>query len=287
MAQVGSGHRLYGLEPEDTILHFDTLDGRTLVEPSNRVYVYAPRFAAVRHVTGVHENDRLLRLSHVNAAATTFRVDDLQIANTVDQPVGARRQIGTKPASVLEEHLPGITLHNVQRLVQQRHRFQPFEDFTVIRHGVLEETERVQLAEKTQAAAVWTHNQAVQLIIDGQEAEVDTSHKSVQEVVRFKLAGKPRMRVVKVASTAAAKPGELIDFTIRFDNIGSQAVDNVTIVDNLSPRLEYVPDTVECTVAAEFLSAANAAESLVLRWQIIDPLPPGQGGIIRFRCLVR
>jgi hypothetical protein len=36
-----------------------------------------------------------------------------------------------------------------------------------------------------------------------------------------------------------------------------------------------------------FLSDYNEAESLVLRWEIIEPMKPGEGGVIRFRCRVR
>ena len=43
---------VHGMETEDTIAHYDTLDGLTVVEPSNRVYIYSPRFGAVRSVSG-------------------------------------------------------------------------------------------------------------------------------------------------------------------------------------------------------------------------------------------
>src|SRR5690606_23596303 len=39
-----------GLEQEDTVAHYDTVDGRTIITPSNKVCIYAPRFAAVRKV---------------------------------------------------------------------------------------------------------------------------------------------------------------------------------------------------------------------------------------------
>ena len=38
---------------------------------------------------------------------------------------------------------------------------------------------------------------------------------------------------------------------------------------------------------ADFLVEENEGESLVLRWEIIEPLEVGQGGIIRFQCRVR
>ncbi|MCA9212218.1 MAG: hypothetical protein KDB27_04060, partial [Planctomycetales bacterium] len=49
-----------GLDLEDTVGHFDTLDGRTLVSPSNSVCVYAPRFANVRKVVGAFSDEKLI-----------------------------------------------------------------------------------------------------------------------------------------------------------------------------------------------------------------------------------
>ena len=52
-AAVRADWTVDGLEQEDAIAHYDTLDGRVVVTPSNRVCVYAPRFAAVRRVENV------------------------------------------------------------------------------------------------------------------------------------------------------------------------------------------------------------------------------------------
>ena len=82
-------------------------------------------------------------------------------------------------------------------------------------------------------------------------------------------------------------PGEEIEFTLRFDNIGDQVIGNVTIVDNLSPRFEYVPDTAKSSVDAGFTTKSNDAGSLVLRWEVKDPVKPGAGGVLRFRVKVR
>ena len=99
--------------------------------------------------------------------------------------------------------------------------------------------------------------------------------------------GDPKLRVVKVASTQFAEPGDEVAFTIRFDNIGNQTIGNVTIIDNLSPRLEYVADSAQCSLAAEFFTEPNDGDSLVVRCEVSDPLEPGAGGVVRFRCRVR
>ena len=97
----------------------------------------------------------------------------------------------------------------------------------------------------------------------------------------------PRLRVIKLASTRTARPGEFVEFTIRFDNMGDQKIGNVTLVDNLTTRLEYVEGTAESSLAADFTTNPNDGDSLLLRWEFIDPLPAGQGGVVRFRCRVR
>ena len=42
--------------------------------------------------------------------------------------------------------------------------------------------------------------------------------------------GKPRVRICKVASKDNALPGDIVDFTLRFDNVGDQPVGNVTLI---------------------------------------------------------
>jgi hypothetical protein len=61
----------------------------------------------------------------------------------------------------------------------------------------------------------------------------------------------------------------------------------VTIVDNLTTRLEYVPESAKSSVDADFITQANDAGSLILRWEIRDPVKPGEGGILRFKVKVR
>ena len=81
--------------------------------------------------------------------------------------------------------------------------------------------------------------------------------------------------------------GDIIEFTVRFDNTGDQTIGNVTVLDNLTPRLEYIPESQECNLKSTFVTQINKSQSLVLRWEITDPLKVGQGGIIRFKCRVR
>ena len=42
-----------------------------------------------------------------------------------------------------------------------------------------------------------------------------------------------------------------------------------------------------CVASVIFMTQENDGESLVLRWELADPLKVGEGGLIRFQCRVR
>jgi uncharacterized repeat protein (TIGR01451 family) len=126
------------------------------------------------------------------------------------------------------------------------------------------------------------------VIVDHQAAMAEASDQAIQSVYTVKEPPwEPKLRVIKVASTQVAEPGEEVAFTIRFDNVGNQVIGTVTIIDNLTTRLEYVPDSAQCSLDAQFSTQPNEGDSLVIRCEITDPLRPGEGGVIRFRCRVR
>lgn len=278
---------LYGLDTEDTIGHFDTLDGRREVVPSNRVCVYAPRFAAVRKVYGLEQNQFNIPAIGSEAHLRIQSQDTNMIVTTANQPLQLGRDIGSNGANILEERQRGVGLDNRQQLREFQLDFMAYEDLAIIKLGQYDAGEKLRLANGVQNAIAWEHNLAAQVMIDGLTAVEAKSEASPQQTVHYELHGKPRLRVVKVASTGDAKVGEIIEFTLRFDNVGDQRIGNVTIVDNLTPRLELIEGSAQCSVDAEFLTQPNEKDSLVLRWEITNPLEVGEGGVIRFQCRVR
>jgi hypothetical protein len=48
-----------------------------------------------------------------------------------------------------------------------------------------------------------------------------------------------------------------------------------------------VPDSQKSSVPSTFSTQANEGGSLVLRWELSEPLMPGHGGVLQFRCRVR
>jgi len=166
--------------------------------------------------------------------------------------------------------------------------FKAYENLAIIRLGMFEESEMPLLARGANAAIAWSHTQAVQVILDRKAAMADVKYDSAASVYTVTTPpGNPRLRLVKLASAASARPGEEVDFTIRFDNLGNEPIGNVVILDSLNTRLEFVPDSGQCSVDATFSTQPNEGDSVVVRCELSHPLDTGKGGILRFRCRVR
>ena len=151
----------------------------------------------------------------------------------------------------------------------------------------MDNSEKARLADRVEAAVVWSHDAAVQVVIDNVALHEDVSVTQAESLHVYSLEGKPRLQVCKIASRKEARPGETVEFTIRFDNVGDQAIGNVTVIDNLTTRLEYVVDSQSCTLKANFAESDNQGDSLTLRWEIVEPMKVSEGGVIRFQCRVR
>lgn len=286
-AKVAPDFRVDGVEQEDTIAHYDTLDGRRLVEPSNRVCIYAPRFAAVRRVDQPLTHEVHDRVAGFEAPLSPVRYDDLQVATTALQPIQPLGQLGTKAASIYRERQQGGAVARHEHLASMHDAFMPYEDFQVMKIGIYDQAEKARLLEYTAAAITWTKDEAVQVILDSKMANELVGDRRPEVTYAVEEPNSPKLRIIKVASSSSAKPGEVLDFTLRFDNVGDVPIGNVTIIDNLATRLEYVPESQQVSLPAEFFELPNQGGSQALRWEIAEPLKPGEGGIIRFQVRVR
>ena len=285
---VSPDWRVEGLEPEDTVAHFDTVDGRTLVQASNPVFIYAPRFGSVRKVVGLVQEEQIDQPGGVGQPVQAVRCDDLQLIASSKQQVEAIRQNSNLPPIIYRSKVGDGALSNVQTPGSFQDAFQPYENLKIIREGTAQASERALLAKGVAAAIVWTDTESVEIMLDHQSAAAEVTDRGACEIYSVDEGPAcPRIRIVKIASTQFAQPGDYVDFTLRFDNVGNQPIGNVTIIDSLTTRLEYVADSQQSKLESSFNTKPNEAGSEVLRWEITDPLPVGSGGVIRFRCRVR
>ena len=286
--KVDRSWNMIGLDTEDTVGHFDTLDGRRLVSPSNRVAIYAPRFGSVRRV------DRVFNARLSQPAGTVGELTPVANAKHADfsasnkQNIAVERYEGTRRASQFIDRTRGVLADNTTEIYEFENTFAPYEHLSLIRLGRFEESESARLAVGMQSADVWQEDMELQVIAERVQPVIVNDVAKVQQLVHYETDGDNAiLRVVKVASKIAARAGEKVQFTIRFDNLSSKRIGNVTLIDNLTTRLEYIVGSAECSLPAKLVTSRNDVGSKTLRWEIKEPVPGSEGGIIRFECRVR
>lgn len=285
-AAVLKDRRVRGVEPEDTVVQFDTLDGRTLIQPSNRVHLYAPRFAAVRHVQTVMSAASRDQMLLAQGPRGVHRYDFTERPATALQRRGLKGRRIVQSDSVLQERQKGGELEGPRRLAVAESAALPQSDIGVDTPLRIDDRDQPLTAEATETLLVATHINQVQVILDGKSALAMTSDKAVETVFTVDEPDNPQVRLIKSASTTWASPGDLVDFAIRYENVGDQIVGNLVILDNLTSRLHYVEATAQSSADAAFRAEPNRNGSSLLRWEIRQPLAPGDGGTVRFRCRV-
>lgn len=277
-----------GVRPEDTVAYYTTSDGRTEVAVSNRVCIYAPRFAAVRQIWSPLVHERHERMAGLEQPVRLVQQEQRRGARTALQPEQIAAQVGWDQAQRLRQRMGGRLVDQVAQLMLTDEALMPHENRSALERGTLEGREGTLLARAAAAARTWAGDVAVQVVLDGEAAVEARSHGMPQEMRTYETHGKSRLRLCKLADRSEATSGQIVTFTLRFDNVGEQAIGEVAIVDHLSPRLELVPDSAQCSRPAQFqVDQAADGSTQVLRWVLAGPLAVGEGGVIRFQARVR
>jgi uncharacterized repeat protein (TIGR01451 family) len=113
-----------------------------------------------------------------------------------------------------------------------------------------------------------------------------TSTLNGAKIPRHSLEDGPLV-IIKWPDRAGALIGDIVTFNLRYSNTGRQPIQNVVVVDNLTPRFEYVPGTAKTDRDGTFTFQPNSAGSHLLRWEFSSELPPGESGLISFQVRVR
>jgi uncharacterized repeat protein (TIGR01451 family) len=277
---------LSGLDTEDTVIQYETADGKSDVVSGCRVAIYAPRFASVRKRMSTAQSDVAMRLRTTDQPSGPGQFIDRLPSVSVSKPEKLVNQGNVNVIESVRDRDQLVPAEMVLPMLVASEAFKPYEDFSLMRNGDLKGTDLARFAKAAAAARTWTNVDELHVLIDGQETTEITSKKQAEEFRLYEYKG-ARIRLCKVASEQMANPGDIISFTIRFDNVGEQPLSKLVVTDSLTPRLEYVEGSEKSSVAAKFSTQPNAAGSDVLRWELQDGLKPGDGGLIRFDCKVR
>lgn len=276
-----------GVDPTDTVIYYETLGGQVCVKPSNRVPIYAPRFAAVRQVTGVNLAARAVGTERMLLPVAPVGIDESNLAGNVSVPVAPQGEQQVGMLDAFQENRLGVPIAQVIPPLRLSETLVMFENITFFTTGEMVDDEIPVLGLVLANAREWYNPESVEVLIDGQQAALVVDTKRAQDVHVYEMPDKCAMRICKAASHTIANSGDIVRFTIRFDNVGPKPLGNAVVMDSLSARLEYIEGSQQCSVEAQFRADANEVGSQVLRWEIEEAIGPSGGGVISFDCRVR
>jgi uncharacterized repeat protein (TIGR01451 family) len=280
----------HGLDTEDTLAEFTDHTGRQRTSKSNRVCVYAPRFSAVRTVSLPHEEgsfQEVAGMGHSNQGGEfrTRLAPNQGNKNTALAGVQMRSRAS------------GLLGETAKDDVSQRQKPQladkvlnTFQDLGLFRIGTIEQGDLAQINLGIRSAMQWSREQypIIQGKVDVAVTGLVDVHSAVITHIDDKDSDKPgELRIVKVADKQTAEIGDVITFTLRYDNLGPREVHHVRVVDNLTPRLEYVADSATSQRDGRLVVQDNGEGSQVLVWELTEPLAPKTGGVVTFQAKVR
>lgn len=298
LVQVEEDWTVHGLNSQDTVAHYETIDGKLCVTPSNRVPIYAPRFGAVRKMTTPIMAARAVGAERVLEPTGPAIQQTSDLAGNVTLPTGPKRHTAVKLIDGLHDRTRGVPAENITPAVDVSSLQVAFQHLDALGSLVRREDLEAIIGQYLVNARTWTNVDAIAVMIGGVQAAEIRDSKQVQDVHVFEGGpAKCSLRICKGASHATANPGDILNFTIRFDNIGDKPVGNLVILDSLTTRLEYIDNSQQSVLSlatpdanakpTKFSTEENEAGSTVLRWEIDQPLAPGDSGTISFSCRVR
>lgn len=287
-AGLGVNGQIRGVEPRDAVVGFRVDRSRPRVLPTNVVCVYAPRFAAVRRPYGANQYVTV----DVLAANERSQRPELQAARAGSQKLtlnqAAQLERERRRASELDSDVR-TTLYSEVRVLSGLDSIQHIKGNVLIQ-GPEVKHNRTRAAEVQFNLAPlglkFAEGPVVTGIVTGANEKV-MSWKPQETVGVEEPPSKPGLAVIKQTDRAEAEPGDTITFTIRFRNMGNVPIRAVSIVDNLLPRLEYVPRSAQGPKGTVFTQVANEAGSSELRWDLPGEIAPGAEGMVSFQARVR
>lgn len=282
------GPDMQGVETEDTVVEFYDNHGERRVQPSNKVCIYAPRFASVRSATapiagvqiakvaGAHDGQSVVGYNAQMHIDENRRVDQLETFRLRSRASG----LGQEQTDNVFDATQTVQVHAKLINLYEARKF--------ITDGQYVQGENAIIADGMAAAGVWSRdlNPVVSASdVTGQQVNTVTNVEAYVGVEDPRGPG--QLRVVKLADKSVAEIGDTVEFTIRIDNLGGLELTKVTLVDNLTPRLEYIDGSATNTIDGELLIEDNGEGSSKLTFRLLEPLKGKTGGVLKFKCLVR
>ncbi len=281
-----SGTRL-GVETEDTFAEYVDHTGEQHVRPSNPVAVYAPRFAAVKTITGPEQDtnvDRLAQATDVNPGASFSSKMTLATSNRRSKASGMRTR---ERGSELDTVDAGIAMSAKEKAAGNVFVLKPIKRSQVQAGMQFERANEAWLANRIQKAADWSLKSfPIIQAVNAAAMEVEASVKPQVHIGIDDESTKGHLRIIKMVDLETAVPGDILTFTIEFQNIGDKDLYNIRIVDNLTPRLEFIEDSGASDRKGKIAVEDNFEGSQMLTFELQGKLKGKAKGTVEFKARV-
>lgn len=281
-------HRL-GLDTQDTVAEYYDHQGKHEVKSTNSVSIYSPRFAALRTVSSPADGtgiEKLGSFDQKNSGTQLYNRDAVAAHHENLRANSARMRL--RPSDLDSESL-AMSANKTLKLNLDHSIQSAYLNLQFLHTGRVHKTEEAMLASAIDSARVWSKNLNPVVMASNSQAEEVQARFYGAEAVGIDESHKRKgdLRIVKLADKKTAHPGEIITFIIRYDNLGDRELKHIRIVDNLTPRLEYLADSASSDREGDIVQEDNGEGSLVLKFELDKPLKGHEGGVITFKAKVR
>lgn len=290
-AGVAGSNMLVGVDPRDAVVRFDVglgpyADPKVL--PTNRVCIYAPRFAEVHSSTGSSVNVEVhgVNLNRISQkpgqAEKTDQIRDFVKNQSPELARDRQRANGMK----------GKTFAGESSKAQEAMGYGNVQQAKIGSQEQVPETARQRAkpmiaAEKIQLEGIKTAESPVISALTEGPGQTRMSWPANEMTGIETPPNRPGLAVVKRVNVSEAEPGDTVTYVISYRNMGNTPIRSVSIVDSLLPRLEYVQGTAKGPKGTTFTAAENQAGATELKWELDKPIPPGGSGYVSFQAVVR
>ena len=277
-----------GLQPEDTIVHYKTETGHAEIQASNQVALYAPRFRSVRQVSGSLAGGRAVGPAQMDRPIGTVKVDQPLPGLVMRDSLELGHADVARGLDAMRERERTVPVEAVQQLNVASNVMAALVNLTAQQAYDLQGEQKALVHQFANAAVTYQLDECLEVAIQGFRTPSLVRDQRVDGFTVYDFdQGNGRLQISKFADREDARPGDVVTFGIRIENVGDGEVNEVVIVDNLTTRLEYIENSLECEADVEFESVDNQAQSLRLRWELREPLGVGESVTIQFKCSIR
>jgi len=258
----------------------------TKLAVANCECVYSPRFGSVRQVVRLVEETLPLGPGGLTTDTSLANERLLQPVTAAGQHVAVRAARRARMGLAVEERSGPLGVDATALPEESLSELRPAERAGELQPESAGRRERLAEAVGLDIPNAWTHLTAANVLVNERAATVVSAGQGTA-TLRVESPGRAELTLCKRAGSDAVRIGEELDFTIAFLNSGDVPLTDIVVIDVLPERLELIPASPAASLPAEIGAEAAATGGLRLSWRLLEPLPVGAGGFVRFRTIVR